>query len=637
MLQRFLFYCVFSGLMLLAPVHAAPQHAGSTAAGTDAYSAASRFIPGVPIFRDDPRPVVTIAIADTLVNPYDILSLRQTIRQLAQELPTYRIHTITITAAEAAQSLTSAKPDFLFAPSGFVAVASREFKLSLSRIATRRTHLAEDAAHSVGAVFVVRTESPFEKLADLEKKTAASSLPTAVDGWLAAQAEIQRAGFDETRFFKHVDFRNNAYPDVVSSVLAGKVDVGILPACLLETLARYRLADTEHLRVVNAREGGLACRHSTALYPDISLVALSYAPENVVRDMTIAILSLSDNQEFSWLTNVSHGSVLELFESLGVGPFSYLKENSLAVLLHRYRTEVLFAMLLLVFLILNEVRLHRLVLKRTNELEASMAEQNRIKEEAARSRLQLAVFERRNLVQQMSGMIAHEINAPVGAIRSYAAVLKMQIANGQRPDTALTEKVLTAVDHEAARISGIITRVRSYARSSMPEQSPCDLLVIIERSIRALMTEREAGQRPRVTFSPAVKHAPVMGNALELEILFLNLLRNAANALACDGLPEGLVTCTLYRDPDAKAWKVIFTNHGHAATDEVIARLNNKSAAVEAAPSAFGGLGLGLTICRGIADSHGASLKFERAPEGGVSAVFTMEALEETDAKETPL
>ena len=127
-------------------VFAALGVAGTSAADavpTDSVTAASRFIPGVPIFRDDPRPVIFIAIADTLVNPYDILSLKQTIRKLSDLLPEYRLHTITITAAEAAESLAAAKPHFLFAPTGFVAVASREYRLSVSRIATRKTAAAD--------------------------------------------------------------------------------------------------------------------------------------------------------------------------------------------------------------------------------------------------------------------------------------------------------------------------------------------------------------------------------------------------------------------------------------------------------------------------------------------------------------
>ncbi len=438
--------------------------------------------------------------------------------------------------------------------------------------------------------------------------------------------EIQSAGFDETHFFKSVDYRNNAYPDVVSSLLAGKADAGILPACLLETLEARGLADTSLLRVINQKDEGLACRHSTALYPDLSLIALSYATEEKVRDMTIAILQLSESNRVQWLTNVPHGEVLSLFESLAVGPFSYLRENRFENLVERYRTEALTAFAALLLLILNEFRLHGLVRRRTAQLTKSMAEKNRIQAEAAQSRLQLAVFERRSLVQQMSGMIAHEINAPVGAIRSYAAVLKMQGASGRPADAGLIEKVTNAIDKEASRIAGIIARVRAYAKSSMPQQAPCDLVPIIRRSVTALMAERPEGKRPRVNYTPQTPAALVTGNALELEILFLNLMRNAANALATDGLPEGLITCTLFATTEDR-WKIVVTNHGKPASSEVIAHLNNKSAAIEASPAAYGGLGLGLTICRGIADSHAASLRFERAAEGSVSAVVEIEAL----------
>ena len=79
----------------------------------------------------------------------------------------------------------------------------------------------------------------------------------------------------------------------------------------------------------------------------------------------------------------------------------------------------------------------------------------------------------------------------------------------------------------------------------MPEQAPCDLVPILERSIQALTAERSEKDRPRIVMNEVVKTAPVMGNALELEILFLNLLRNAANALAKENLPTeiGRASC----------------------------------------------------------------------------------------------
>lgn len=81
---------------------------------------------------------------------------------------------------------------------------------------------------------------------------------------------------------------------MISEVLSGGTDVGILPACLLETVAEKKLARTEDLRIINAKTEGLRCLHSTDLYPGLSLVALDDTDEEKVRDVLGALLSLKD-------------------------------------------------------------------------------------------------------------------------------------------------------------------------------------------------------------------------------------------------------------------------------------------------------------------------------------------------------
>ena len=63
---------------------------------------------------------------------------------------------------------------------------------------------------------------------------AAATLPTALDGWLAARMALEEAGYDSQTFFKEVRFMTFGLPNVVSSVLSGAYDVGVLPTCMLE-------------------------------------------------------------------------------------------------------------------------------------------------------------------------------------------------------------------------------------------------------------------------------------------------------------------------------------------------------------------------------------------------------------------
>ena len=622
---------------------ALPALSARAAPGTEALPISGATIEAPAGEKADSRPLLSISVVDTLINPFDALALERTLEQLSDRLPQYRWRQMVIPAADAEESLLSNKPDFLLAPSGFAAYAQLSSRVSAVRIATRRTVLADRADHSVGSVVIVRAERPWRTLRDIEGLRAASGLQTTVEGWLAAAGEIERAGFDPDHFFSELVVKSNAYPDVISEVLSGGTDVGILPACLLEAVAEKKLARTEDLRVINAKTEGLRCLHSTDLYPGLSLVALGDTDEEKVRDVLGALLSLKDIDGYEWFANVSDAPVLKLFQDLRVGPWAHLRDMSPGAIFLRYREEILFFLGILVLLILNEIRLHVLVKKRTQALSEALEQNIRSEAEAAEARQQAAGLERRSVVSQMSGMVAHEINAPVGAIRAYCAVLRILLRGAEKKEERIAV-ALKGVEHEAEKVAGIVDRVRQYARTGRTEHAEVPLLRVIERGIRSARSELSEEKRERfsVTLHANGLEPVVLGDALELEVLFLNLVRNAASAAFGSQAEPPFVSVMINRvaaerpeesseeasrntsgqgpAPGESRIEVVIENSGAKLDDAAMARLAKLGDAITPSPQ---GLGIGLGICRAIAEGHGGSMQFARREAGGVVVVLS--------------
>ena len=235
--------------------------------------------------------------------------------------------------------------------------------------------------------------------------------------------------------------------------------------------------------------------------------------------------------------------------------------------------------------------------------------------------------------------------------------------------SAYRAKALEGIEREAVRIAEIVARVRRYARTVSSSHSPVDLTEMLARSIRALQAE-QPDVRIEADFASRGRALRVLGDPLELELLFLNLLRNAAEASsrAVDRKSTPITVDAVILKHDSSAGRgsgqnqvvrVTIENDGPIWSPVEIAEINSHasgfikalkgendllekpnlhaSQGVKALPGSSSsdesaGLGLGLTICRGIADSHGAALRFEGRPEGGVCVEVVFDLIVHSDS-----
>lgn len=355
--------------------------------------------------------------------------LKETLEYLQKKIPNYRFELLPISSVDTQEDIKKEKIDFLIAPSNFFVELSGG--IPFTHLASRIFDGTKDPAKTVGSTFVVRAErNDIQSIKDLRGKNCAASLPDSLGGWLAALGEIKEHGFDPDNFFKTKNFTQFQVPDVLNSVLSGSSDVGILSTCILEEAEVLGMIEKGSLRVINKKTDDLSpihCARSTQLYSDMSFVSLQGVPEPLVREVTVALLSMPVFDHSRWSVENDQYSIRKLLRELRLGPYSYLRDNSLTGLAKRYKTEIIAFVGILLFLIFNEFNLRRLVNKRTRQLSDALKAKEEADREAAEERKKFATLEKNGIIAQLGTIIAHEAKQPIATLTNYLQIFKMYL------------------------------------------------------------------------------------------------------------------------------------------------------------------------------------------------------------------
>jgi two-component system sensor histidine kinase TtrS len=264
-----------------------------------------------------------------------------------------------------------------------------------------------------------------------------------------------------------------------------------------------------------------------------------------------------------------------------------------------------------------------LVRRRTAELTREIQEREKAEAEARATREQRDQFSRLGILGEMASNIAHELNQPLAAITNYAEGLTRFIDAG-RSDPAFLRDGARGIAGQAERAAAIIRRIRAFVRRREATRERLDLDEVVRETIS--LFEGLAARRGIVLRTYLAGDLPkVVGDRVEIEQVLLNLLQNAVDAMVeGEGRERGITVRTSRDGSDAK---VAVRDHGPGLTAEVEAHLFDTFFTTK--PQ---GLGLGLSICRTIVESHGGRLWAANNADGGLTMRFTLPGIDE----ETP-
>lgn len=257
--------------------------------------------------------------------------------------------------------------------------------------------------------------------------------------------------------------------------------------------------------------------------------------------------------------------------------------------------------------------------KRTQELrdanrslQAEIEERKRTERQLRNTQNELVQAGKLAALGQMSAAIAHEINQPLAAIRTFLASTRIF---AERGETGQVERNLDVVNGLAERMAAITSHLKTFARKSEPGRAePVDVAKAVEGAL--FLTESRIKTTGARIEKAVARDVWVSGYAVQLEQVMVNLIANALDA-AADGVAPR-IGIRVWSSDDTVFIRV--SDNGAGIPPELV---NSMFDPFVTTKSVGKGLGLGLSISYGIVQGfHGRIVAANRA-EGG--AEFTVE------------
>jgi two-component system sensor kinase FixL len=237
---------------------------------------------------------------------------------------------------------------------------------------------------------------------------------------------------------------------------------------------------------------------------------------------------------------------------------------------------------------------------------------------------ELVHISRLTAMGEMASTLAHELNQPLSAISNYLKGSRRLLEARADESSLLMRDALDKAAEQALRAGQIIRRLRDFVARGESEHRVENVKKLVEEaSALALVGAKDQAIRVRFDFDPSVEL--VLADKIQIQQILLNLMRNSVEAMQ-DSAKRELRLSAVRVDNDMVQVSVADTGSGLAP--EVASQLFQPFVTTKQH-----GMGVGLSICRTIAESHGGKIWVEANPGGGTVFRFTLRGVrkEEVD------
>jgi two-component system NtrC family sensor kinase len=237
--------------------------------------------------------------------------------------------------------------------------------------------------------------------------------------------------------------------------------------------------------------------------------------------------------------------------------------------------------------------------------------------DAALLQAKLAHAEKMATIGRLVSGVAHEVNNPLAAILGFTDLL---LENPEMPTAARED--LQIILQETQRTKEIVQDLLSFARQRPTQKEPVNVNAVLRQTIK-LRSYDFSSHGVEVSEEFEANLSPTLGDAQQLQQVFLNILNNAYDAIQESGNHGRIRIRTRRAEDDVE---VAFMDNGTGVVDPE--RIFDPFFTTKQAGK---GTGLGLSICYGIVRAHGGEiLCWNNEGESGSTFVVRVPAATET-------
>ncbi len=292
----------------------------------------------------------------------------------------------------------------------------------------------------------------------------------------------------------------------------------------------------------------------------------------------------------------------------GYGPFAAMTSVESMLLLQSFVIVLTITSLSLAAAFSQQREARVAIAESQQHIRGLLQEAERREQELREKQQQLVQVAKLASIGELTTGIAHELNNPLNNIGLCIGNALDQLEAGH-PNDLIARHLRTGMQ-QVHRGAAIINNLRTFGRAASAENEPLPINTVVASALQLIEAPlRLSNIEVSLDLSPS--NPVIVGNRIQLEQVFLNLLSNARDAVS--EVPKGKIRVATWAEGDST--NVVFEDNGMGIPAEALPRIFDPFFTTKAVGQ---GTGLGLSIVYSIIREHRGKILAENRQEGGV-------------------